>query len=200
MRAGPAAAPAVKCNRGYEGAEALAPGHHTALAQAKDRHQVILAARGHIAAVAAPCAACQAAIVALRSASTACIREQHAVDSRAMCPHFHRQVLHTHIRTAQEVSTCITFQNARRQTLKPVISAPDARSCTRSTPSRPAVATRMPSGAIASAVIPREAAWMASAGARPSAPFFADRRPSAVAGTCTPSAQVLAGCKELKVA
>ena len=98
---------------------------------------------------------------------------------------------------AQEPSMSIVSQYASHQTLKPVISAPDARSCTRSTPSRPAVATRMPSGAIASAVMPREAAWMASAGARPSAPFFADRRPSADAGTCTLGAKAYARCKEL---
>ena len=63
-----AAAPAVEGDRGDEGAEALAPGHHAALAQAEHRHQVVLAARRHIAAVAAPRAAHQAAVVALRSA------------------------------------------------------------------------------------------------------------------------------------
>ena len=66
--AGRAAEPAVKRDRGDEGAEALAPGHHAALAQAEHRHQVVLAARRHIAPVAAPRAARQAAVVALRSA------------------------------------------------------------------------------------------------------------------------------------
>ena len=67
-RAGQGPAPAVERNCGNEGAEALAPGHYAALAQAEHRHQVILAARRHIATIAAPCAARQAAVVALRSA------------------------------------------------------------------------------------------------------------------------------------
>lgn len=75
---------------------------------------------------------------------------------------------------------------SEHRALKPVTSAPVARSCTRSTPSRPALATRIPSGETASPLIPRFAAWMVSAGARAAAPFFPESRPSPAAGTCGP--------------
>ncbi len=80
-----------------------------------------------------------------------------------------------------------------RRALKPVTSAPVARSCTRSTPSRPALATRIPSGETASALIPRFAAWMVNAGARAAAPFFPESRPSPAAGTCGPRGRSAAG-------